>query len=46
MFVIKDKDKKINLINKSGYKLLDHFELCEDIWWKERMWLHITLECA
>jgi SAM-dependent methyltransferase len=31
----KDKNKKLGLITKYGYKLINHFELMDNLWWLE-----------
>ncbi|MBI5458817.1 class I SAM-dependent methyltransferase [Methanobacterium sp.] len=31
----KDKDKKLELIKKHGYRLIDEFELSHQVWWDE-----------
>lgn len=31
----KDKDKKLELVKKHGYRLIDEFELSHQVWWDE-----------
>jgi len=32
---IKNKDKKLNMITRCGYKLLNHFSLPDNAWWED-----------